>query len=72
MIGGGKTPDYRLYSVYVSDRFSDIGLVGVIAIRGHTLDLLSLSCWALGREVERHMMAFVKKDEVKSIDIYQL
>ena len=55
---------YRLYAVSVSDRFSDLELVGVIGISGHTLDLISLSCRALGREVETHMMSFVKKDEV--------
>ena len=56
--------NYKLYSVYVSDRFSDLGLVGAIGISGNVLDLFSLSCRSLGRGVESMMMSFVKNNEV--------
>lgn len=49
----------KLYSISVSDRFSDLGLVGAIEIEGNTLTLFSLSCRALGREIERKMLAFI-------------
>lgn len=38
---------YTLYSVTVSDKFSDLGLVGAIGIEGDMLDLFVLSCRAL-------------------------
>lgn len=49
-----------LYSVCVSDCFSDIGLVGAIEIEGDILTLFSLSCQALGRGIEREMMNFIE------------
>lgn len=51
-----------LYSVSVSDRFSDLGLVGAFEVEGETLTLFSLSCRALGREVERKMSEFISKN----------
>lgn len=50
-----------LYSVIVSDRFSDLGIVGVMEIENDELKLFSLSCRALGREVEQEMIDFVSK-----------
>ena len=59
----------KLYSVYISDRFSDLGLVGVIEIERDTLTLFSLSCRALGREVERKMIEFIlDKYQIKKIE----
>lgn len=51
-----------LYSVSVSGRFSDLGLVGVFEVEGETLTLFSLSCRALGREIERKMSEFISKN----------
>lgn len=57
-----EQPSYRLYSVYVSDKFSDLGLVGAIGIDRVTLDLFSLSCRALGRNVEEKMLKVVSTE----------
>ena len=54
-------PEYKLYSVRVSDRFSDLGIVGAIAIEGDVLQLFSLSCRALGRNIEMTMLAEMKE-----------
>lgn len=54
-------PGNSFYSVSVSDRFSDFGVVGVIEIETDILKLFSLSCRALGREVENEMVNFVSK-----------
>ncbi len=59
-----KEIDYSLFSVFVSDRFSDLGLVGTIGICGSELDLFSLSCRALGRDIEEKMIEFVKQNKV--------
>lgn len=48
--------DYDLYTVCLSDRFSNLGIVGVMGISGQTIDLFSLSCRALGRNVENQML----------------
>lgn len=58
---------YKLYSISLSDKFSDLGLVGAIGIDGHTLDLFSLSCRALGRNIEEKMIEFVRKNNIKEI-----
>lgn len=58
---------YLLYSVDLSDKFSDLGLVGAIGIEGSTLDLFSLSCRALGRNVEEIMIDFIREKNVKKI-----
>lgn len=56
---------YELYSVSLSDKFSDLGLVGAIGIDGNTLDLFSLSCRALGRNVEEIMISFIRDKNIK-------
>lgn len=56
--------DYKLYSVFVSDKFSDLGLVGVIGTKGDFMDLFSLSCRALGRNVEEKMLEFIIANNV--------
>lgn len=60
---------YKLYSVSVSDRFSDLGIVGAIGIFDNKLDLFSLSCRALGRNVEHTMMEKLKDFRIDSYDI---
>lgn len=51
--------DVIFYSVSVSDRFSDLGIVGAIEIEKNDLKLFSLSCRALGRNVENEMVNYV-------------
>ena len=62
--------DYKLYSVYLSDKFSDFGLVGVIGIENNILDLLSLSCRALGRSVEDEMFSLINLNNVVGFCFY--
>lgn len=57
-------PFYQMYSVYISDKFSNLGLVGAIGIHEDTLDMFSLSCRALGRHVENKMMDLIIKNKV--------
>lgn len=56
---------YKVFTVHVSDRFSDLGLVGVIGIDEEKLDLFCLSCRALGRMVENKMIDQIVKYNVK-------
>ena len=59
----------KLYSVSVSDRFSDLGLVGAIEVEGDVLTLFSLSCRALGRKVEEKMIEFISdKYQIQKIE----
>ena len=59
----------KLYSVSVSDRFSDLGIVGAIEVEGDAITLFSLSCRALGREVEGKMVEFISdKYQIKKIE----
>lgn len=51
----------KLYSVYVSDRFSDLGLVGTIEIENDTISLFSLSCRAFGRGIEKKMIKYISE-----------
>ena len=53
-----------LYSVYVKDRFSDLGLVGCIGILKMKLIFFVLSCRALGRNVEEQMINFIKDKKI--------
>ena len=53
-------------SVYLSDCFSDLGLVGVIGIENGKIDLFSLSCRALGRNIEKDMIKYAVKAGAKS------
>lgn len=59
----------KLYSLSVSDRFSDLGLVGVVEVEGDTLTLFSLSCRALGRKIEDKMFKFImEKHQINKIE----
>ena len=51
--------EQKLFSVFVSDRFSDLGLVGTFEIYSDCLTLFALSCRSLGREVEHQMALFI-------------
>lgn len=57
--------EYKLYTVKVSDRFSDLGVVGSIGLNGDMLELFSLSCRALGRGIEDKMLEFVRERNIK-------
>ena len=57
---------YKLYAVTVSDRFSDLGIVGTLGIYGNNLDLFSLSCRALGRNIEQEMLEFLRVHGINS------
>lgn len=48
--------NYKLYTVCLLDKFSDLGIVGTIGIENNCLDLFSLSCRALGRGIEDKML----------------
>lgn len=59
--------DYELYTVCLSDIFSDLGVVGVIGISGSSVDLFSLSCRALGRRVENEMIQYILNKNITMI-----
>ena len=56
-----KDESAHLYAVYLADRFSDLGLVGAIGIQNNRLVLFSLSCRALGRNLEKRMISHIKE-----------
>lgn len=58
--------NYKLYTVCLSDKFSNLGIVGVIGIENYSLDLFSLSCRALGRGVEDKMLHRVIENGVNN------
>lgn len=60
-----KEKNYELYSVFVKDRFSDLGLVGAVGIDNKELDLFCLSCRALGRKVEDKMLQLIQKKSLE-------
>lgn len=61
--------DRYLYSVHLKDRYSDLGLIGAMEVVEGRLSLFSLSCRALGREVENYMIEFVRqRHEIRGID----
>ena len=61
-----SNPDYSLRSLYVSDKFSNLGLVGAVGIECGTLDLLVLSCRALGRTIETDIINLLKDCNISS------
>ena len=58
---------YELYSVFVSDKFSDLGLVGAFGINNTTLDLFTLSCRALGRNIENAIISVLSDYKITNI-----
>ena len=56
------------YTVSLSDRFSDLGIVGAIETEDNVLRLFSLSCRALGRGVEEKMLRYIAAEhDIKTI-----
>ena len=64
MISGGCC----LYSVYLKDKYSDLGLIGSIGINGKHLNLFVLSCRALGRNVEQKMFDLLIENKIEGFD----
>lgn len=56
---------YTLLTVKVSDKFSDLGILGVMGISEQTLDLFSLSCRALGRNIEEELIKYALDFDIK-------
>lgn len=59
--------DYWLFTVCLSDKFCDLGIVGVIGLKGECVDLFSLSCRALGRKIEDKMIRWLLDKKIKNI-----
>jgi len=59
--------NYELYTVCLSDKFSDLGIVGVIGLHGNCADLFSLSCRALGRNLEVQMICWIMDKKISSM-----
>jgi len=53
--------DVHLYTVTLADKFSDMGIVGTFGVRDSKLFLFSLSCRALGRELEDKMLNHIQE-----------
>jgi FkbH-like protein len=70
-----SSPDWRVYSVRVRDRFGDNGLVGVAITRDvHEvceIDVLLLSCRVIGRTVETALLSFLV-ERARSIGMKRL
>jgi FkbH-like protein len=49
-----------VYDFTVVDKFGDMGIVGVVIVRDGDIDTFLMSCRALGREVESHMLKYVR------------
>ncbi len=61
----------KLYSLSVSDRFSDLGLVGAFEVEDDTLTLFCLSCRVLGRGVEEDVLTFIaNKYQIRKYEFY--
>jgi FkbH-like protein len=60
-----KSPDSRVYSISVKDKFGDSGLTGVIIVRKNNdlfiIDSLLMSCRIMGRNIEQAIMNFLIK-----------
>lgn len=61
-----QTANYQLYTVCLKDKFCDLGVIGVIGISTNCIDLFSLSCRALGRQIEHTMLKYVLELGVNS------
>ncbi len=60
--------DTKLYSVSVSDCFCDLGIAGCVEVQNNVLTLFSMSCRALGRNIETKILQFIsKKHDVTKI-----
>lgn len=52
----------KLYSIYVSDKYGDLGLSGAIVVVDTTLELVCMSCRAEGRNVEGNIREFLENN----------
>lgn len=59
-----KNKGYSFYSVYVSDIYCDLGLVGGFGMIDHKLEWFALSCRALGRKVEETILRYIREERV--------
>jgi FkbH-like protein len=75
LVDMASSPDWRVYSVRVRDRFGDNGLVGVAITRDFhevcEIDVLLLSCRVIGRTVETALLSFVV-ERARSMGMKQL
>ena len=51
--------DYNVCSVYVSDRFGDLGLVGAFSVYQGCLELFCISCRSLVRKTENRLVEYI-------------
>jgi FkbH-like protein len=60
------SPEYRVLSIRVRDRFGDHGLVGVAITRDHAetceIDTFLLSCRVIGRTVETALLSYLAEE----------
>ncbi|HAT71614.1 MAG TPA: hypothetical protein DCS63_02230 [Elusimicrobia bacterium] len=65
-----ESADRIVYSLRLSDRFGDSGIVGTAVVRKDTADweieTFLLSCRVIGRTVETALLAFIQADAVKA------
>ncbi|MGL5381782.1 HAD-IIIC family phosphatase [Clostridium sp.] len=59
----------KVFSVYASDEFGDLGLIGAIIIKHNEIKLFCLSCRAFNRNIEKFMIERVCEEGAKSIYI---
>jgi len=52
--------EYELYTIKVSDKFSNLGVVGVVILNQNTIEAFSLSCRALGRNIENRVLDYFR------------
>lgn len=50
---------YKLYTMCLSDKFSNLGIAGAVGMTKEKVDLFSLSCRALGRQIENRIIEFI-------------
>lgn len=57
--------EYECYTICVSDIFSDLGIVGAIVLHKDNIELMCLSCRALGRNIEDYIVDYVENKGFK-------
>lgn len=58
---------FQLFSIYISDKYSDLGLVGAIGINDENLELFCVSCRAVGHGTVDLALDFLKDKKIKNI-----
>ena len=51
--------DSKVFDFRATDRFGDLGIIGVIIVKNYSIDTFLLSCRALGRNIEHDMLSYV-------------